>query len=134
MRRLQLDSLRSHVALVSQDTYLFNDTLEANIRLARPDASAQALQLSLEQHGPYAPVACTVRGNRRRRISVRVSRLTPLMPQTLNASSTDGLDNRTPVVVSGVLFVPKGTSPQRGWPLMAWAHGTVGSADSAIRQ
>jgi hypothetical protein len=56
------------------------------------------------------------------------------MPQTLNASSTDGLDNRTPVVVSGVLFVPKGTPPQGGWPLMAWAHGTVGSADSAIRQ
>jgi ATP-binding cassette subfamily B protein len=49
LRRLQLDSLRSHVALVSQDTYLFNDTLEANIRLARPDASAQALQLALEQ-------------------------------------------------------------------------------------
>ncbi|WP_213763817.1 lipase family protein [Caballeronia sp. dw_19] len=44
-------------------------------------------------------------------------------------TSTDGLDNRTPVVVSGVLFVPKGTPPQGGWPLMAWAHGTVGSAD-----
>ena len=49
LRRLRLDSLRSHVALVSQDTYLFNDTLEANIRLARPDASDQALQLALAQ-------------------------------------------------------------------------------------
>ncbi|QIE27277.1 Vitamin B12 import ATP-binding protein BtuD (plasmid) [Caballeronia sp. SBC1] len=49
LRRLRLDSLRSHVALVSQDTYLFNDTLEANIRLARPDASADALRLALEQ-------------------------------------------------------------------------------------
>ena len=49
LRCLRLDSLRSHVALVSQDTYLFNDTLEANIRLARPDSSAQALQLALEQ-------------------------------------------------------------------------------------
>jgi ATP-binding cassette subfamily B protein len=46
---LRLDSLRSHVALVSQDTYLFNDTLEANIRLARPDASEQALRLALDQ-------------------------------------------------------------------------------------
>ena len=44
-------------------------------------------------------------------------------------TSTDGLDDRTPVVVSGALFVPKGTPPQGGWPLMAWAHGTVGSAD-----
>src|SRR5471030_744782 len=49
LRRLRLDSLRSHVALVSQDTYLFNDTLEANIRLARPDASEQALRLALDQ-------------------------------------------------------------------------------------
>ncbi len=29
-----LDELRRHIALVAQDTYLFNDTLEANIRLA----------------------------------------------------------------------------------------------------
>nr|WP_310796143.1 lipase family protein [Paraburkholderia fungorum] len=44
-------------------------------------------------------------------------------------TSTDGIDNHTPIVVSGALFVPKGTPPQGGWPLMAWAHGTVGSAD-----
>lgn len=43
--------------------------------------------------------------------------------------STDGLDNRTPIIVSGALFLPRGTAPQGGWPLMAWAHGTVGSAD-----
>lgn len=44
-------------------------------------------------------------------------------------TSTDGLDNVTPITVSGALFVPKGTAPAGGWPLMAWAHGTVGSAD-----
>lgn len=44
-------------------------------------------------------------------------------------TSTDSIDNHTPIVVSGALFVPKGTPPQGGWPLMAWAHGTVGSAD-----
>jgi len=44
-------------------------------------------------------------------------------------SSTDGLDNLTPVAVSGALFVPKGPAPAGGWPLMAWAHGTVGSFD-----
>ncbi|MBR0662865.1 ABC transporter ATP-binding protein [Roseomonas hellenica] len=43
LRRLTLDGLRRHVALVAQDTYLFNDTLEANIRLARPEASAEDL-------------------------------------------------------------------------------------------
>jgi ATP-binding cassette, subfamily B, bacterial len=39
LRRYRLDELRSRIALVAQDTYLFNDTLGANIRLARPAAS-----------------------------------------------------------------------------------------------
>jgi pimeloyl-ACP methyl ester carboxylesterase len=45
-------------------------------------------------------------------------------------SSTDGVDGKTPVVVSGAYFVPKGTAPAGGWPLVAWAHGTTGLADS----
>ncbi len=49
LREFELDALRERVALVTQDTYLFNDTLEGNIRLARPGASHEALQLALEQ-------------------------------------------------------------------------------------
>src|SRR5262249_39965868 len=44
-------------------------------------------------------------------------------------SSTDGLTGRSPVAVSGALFLPRGTPPEGGWPLIAWAHGTVGVAD-----
>ena len=44
-------------------------------------------------------------------------------------SSTDGLDGKSRVAVSGVLFLPAGTVPEGGWPLMAWTHGTVGIAD-----
>jgi pimeloyl-ACP methyl ester carboxylesterase len=44
-------------------------------------------------------------------------------------SSTDGLDGKTPIAVSGSLFLPKGEAPAGGWPLIAWAHGTVGIAD-----
>ncbi|HVY88143.1 MAG TPA: lipase family protein [Hyphomonadaceae bacterium] len=44
-------------------------------------------------------------------------------------SSTDGLDGKTPIAVSGSLFLPKGDAPASGWPLIAWAHGTVGVAD-----
>lgn len=44
-------------------------------------------------------------------------------------SSTDGYDGKTPIVVSGAVFLPKGTSPAGGWPVIAWAHGTVGVAD-----
>ena len=49
LRGLKLDSLRERVALVTQDTYLFNDTLEGNILLARPEASREELQRALEQ-------------------------------------------------------------------------------------
>ena len=41
LRGLKLDSLRERVALVTQDTYLFNDTLEGNILLARPRPAAR---------------------------------------------------------------------------------------------
>lgn len=44
-------------------------------------------------------------------------------------SSTDGVDGKTPVAVSGLFFLPKGKPPAGGWPLLAWAHGTVGTAD-----
>ena len=43
-------------------------------------------------------------------------------------SSTNGLDDKTHIAVSGALFWPKGDPPPGGWPLVAWAHGTVGAA------
>ncbi|MFD4181238.1 lipase family protein [Rhodococcus sp. NPDC058514] len=30
---------------------------------------------------------------------------------------------------TGALFVPEGDAPDGGWPVVAWAHGTVGVAD-----
>ena len=44
-------------------------------------------------------------------------------------SSTDGITGSGGVAVSGALFVPAGTPPKGGWPVLAWAHGTIGSAD-----
>ena len=48
LRDYHLDEMRQRIALVAQDTYLFNDTLRANIHIARPEASeaelAQAIQ------------------------------------------------------------------------------------------
>jgi ATP-binding cassette subfamily C protein CydCD len=49
LRQLTLDGLRARVALVAQDTYLFNDSLEANVRLARPDASPAQVAQALAQ-------------------------------------------------------------------------------------
>jgi len=38
-RDLQLESLRKHLGIVSQDIVLFDDTIKENIRLGRPDAT-----------------------------------------------------------------------------------------------
>lgn len=37
--------------------------------------------------------------------------------------------NGRPAMSSGVYWVPKGTPPAGGWPIVSWAHGTVGLAD-----
>jgi ABC-type multidrug transport system fused ATPase/permease subunit len=49
LRDYKLDELRRRIALVAQDTYLFNDTLRNNILIARPDASEAALRAAIGQ-------------------------------------------------------------------------------------
>ncbi len=44
-------------------------------------------------------------------------------------TATDGVAGSGITVVSGAFFTPKGAPPRGGWPLIAWAHGTVGLAD-----
>jgi pimeloyl-ACP methyl ester carboxylesterase len=34
-----------------------------------------------------------------------------------------------PIAVSGLIAFPPGEAPAGGWPVVSWAHGTVGSAD-----
>lgn len=35
-----------------------------------------------------------------------------------------------PIVASGFILLPKGKAPKAGWPILAWAHGTTGVADT----
>ena len=42
-------------------------------------------------------------------------------------STTD--QHGKPATSTGAIFVPKGTAPAGGWPVIAWAHGTVGLGD-----
>jgi hypothetical protein len=44
-------------------------------------------------------------------------------------TSTDVRWQSGQIPVSGVLYLPVGKAPAKGWPLMAWAHGTLGIAD-----
>ncbi len=55
----RLDALRSQVALVAQDTYLFNDTLKANILIARPEAKEAELTEAVER-AALAPFIATL--------------------------------------------------------------------------
>ncbi len=45
-------------------------------------------------------------------------------------TSTDGASGQGMRVTSGAVFYPKGTAPAQGWPVIAWAHGTVGVGDA----
>ena len=49
LRQYRLDDLRGRIALVAQDTYLFNDTLRANVALAKPGAGDAEIMQALER-------------------------------------------------------------------------------------
>jgi dipeptidyl aminopeptidase/acylaminoacyl peptidase len=42
-------------------------------------------------------------------------------------TTVDG--NGDPATSTGVVLIPAGTAPNGGWPVIAWAHGTVGVSD-----
>ncbi|MSP49014.1 MAG: ABC transporter ATP-binding protein [Alphaproteobacteria bacterium] len=44
IRKLSLEDLRRHIAIVGQDTFLFHGTVEENLRLARPDATQAEIE------------------------------------------------------------------------------------------
>ena len=60
------------------------------------------------------------------------TKLTPIAGAKLN--KTILYTSRSPqgdqVAVSGSVSVPKGKPPAGGWPVISWAHGTTGTADS----
>jgi ATP-binding cassette subfamily C protein CydCD len=49
LRQWRLEGLRREIALVAQDTHLFNDTLGGNIRIARPEAAAAEVTAAIER-------------------------------------------------------------------------------------
>ena len=48
LRDYTVDDLRGRIALVAQNTFLFNDTLKANVMIARPEASEIELAAALK--------------------------------------------------------------------------------------
>lgn len=116
VRQLQLDGLRERVALVTQDTYLFNDTLEGNIRLARPEATPEELARALDQaaltdfvqtlpEGLATPVGergMQLSGGQRQRISIARAFLKNA-PVLILDEATSHLDTLSEMQVRGAL-------------------------------
>ncbi len=53
-----------------------------------------------------------------------------LLYTSSNGLGTSELGKPFILAVSGALFLPAGTPPKNGWPLLLWSHGTVGIADN----
>jgi ABC-type multidrug transport system fused ATPase/permease subunit len=75
VRDLSLDALRSMVAVVSQDTYLFHGTVRHNLQLGRPEADDAALEAAARAANAHDFIAAlplgydTVVGERGMRLS-----------------------------------------------------------------
>ena len=48
LRSFALDDLRGRIALVAQETYLFNDTLRQNVLIAKPEATEEELRAAID--------------------------------------------------------------------------------------
>jgi ABC-type multidrug transport system fused ATPase/permease subunit len=84
LKDYKLDELRRMIALVAQDTYLFNDTLRANILIARPEASETDLQAAIkhaslselvaalpdELNSPVGERGTSLSGGQRQRVAI----------------------------------------------------------------
>src|SRR3954453_2973837 len=55
--------------------------------------------------------------------------LKPAASNTLVLYRSTGSDGKANAV-SGTISVPRGKAPKGGWPILTWAHGTTGIADS----
>src|SRR3954453_21221170 len=55
--------------------------------------------------------------------------LKPAASNTLVLYRSTGSNGKTNAV-SGTITVPTGKAPKGGWPILTWAHGTTGIADS----
>jgi subfamily B ATP-binding cassette protein MsbA len=108
VREMTLESLRRAVALVSQDSLLFDDTVRANIAYGRPDADATAIAAAAEAaaadefiralpqgyDSPVGPRGVKLSGGQRQRVAIARAMLRDA-PILLLDEATSSLDTES---------------------------------------
>ena len=116
IRNVTLDSLRRHVALVSQEILLFDDTVRANIAYGRPEASDAEVIAAAQAAGaadfiaelpqgydtPVGPRGSKLSGGQRQRIAIARAMLKNA-PILLLDEATSSLDSESERQVQSAL-------------------------------
>jgi subfamily B ATP-binding cassette protein MsbA len=116
LRDLTLESLRSRIAMVGQETYLFNDSIRANISYGRPEATEEEIvhaakqafahDFILELEGGYDALSgergAQLSGGQRQRIAIARAFLRNA-PILILDEATSALDTESERVVQAAL-------------------------------
>ncbi|MBE2180986.1 MAG: ABC transporter ATP-binding protein [Chthoniobacterales bacterium] len=116
LRSLQMDSLREHVGIVTQDTFLFHDTILNNIRFGCPDATpeqveeaakrAYAHEFILAQPQGYDSIVgdkgCMLSGGQQQRLAIARA-LLKNAPVLLLDEATSALDSESERMIQSAL-------------------------------
>ncbi len=62
LRELRLGDLRHQIALVPQDPVLFNDTIRENIRLSKPEATREEIEIAAKKANALSFIQATENG------------------------------------------------------------------------
>lgn len=142
LRKVSQQSLRENIGIVSQDTFLFHDTIRENIRYGRLDATNEEIEVAakrahahefiLQQDGGYDAVVgdagCNLSGGQKQRISIAraVLRNAPIL---LLDEATSALDTETERIIQDAI-----RELSEGRTVIAIAHrlSTILEADQII--
>jgi subfamily B ATP-binding cassette protein MsbA len=142
IRNVTQASLREHIAMVNQDSFLFHDTLRANIRYGRLDATdkeieaaaklAHAHEFILAQSHGYDTVigdkGCMISGGQQQRVCIARA-LLKNAPILLLDEATSALDSETEKYIQEAL-----DTLAKGRTVLVIAHrfSTIQKADQII--